>query len=88
MTESRLAELLRVLVDGWCERRALQPLSVLLPAYLALSGLTDAWMDLARAVDNLRGLGPEVLTDGERASVAEARALIHQSLQAAGVTRS
>ena len=41
MTEFRLAELLRVLVDGWCERRALQPLAALLPPYLAFSGLSD-----------------------------------------------
>ncbi|AHG92844.1 hypothetical protein J421_5309 (plasmid) [Gemmatirosa kalamazoonensis] len=86
MTESRLAELLGALVDGWCARRALEPLAVLLPAYLAFSGLTDAWLDLAQAVDDLRGLGPDALTDEERAVVSEARALIHQALKAAGIT--
>ena len=87
MTESRLAELLRALVDGWCERRALHPLAVLLPAHLAFSGLTDAWVDLAQAVDDVRGIGPDVRTEAELASVAEARALIDQALKAAGVTR-
>jgi hypothetical protein len=86
MTGPRLAELLRLLVDGWCERRALEPLAVLLPAYLAFSGLTDSWTDLRDAIDRLRGLGPGALTDGERAAVAEARALIHQALKSVGPT--
>jgi hypothetical protein len=75
------------LIDGWCERRALRPLAVLLPAYLAFGGVADSWMELARAVENVRGLGPDVLTDEERAAVSEARALLHQALKAAGVTQ-
>ncbi|MFL5574905.1 MAG: hypothetical protein ACJ79S_02905 [Gemmatimonadaceae bacterium] len=84
MTESRLAELLRALVEGWCERRALEPLAVLLPAYLAFNGLTDGWHDLWQAVNSVRGLSPEALTDEERAAVAEARAIIYQSFKSVG----
>ncbi len=84
MEELRLAEILRALVEGWCERRALRPLATLLPAYLGFNGLSDGWYDLWKAVNNVRGLGPDVLTDAEQAAVAEARALIYQSFKAAG----
>lgn len=84
MTDSRLAELLRTLVDGWCERRALRPLATLLPAYLAFNGLSDGWHEFWRAVNTLRGLGPDVLTDEELAAVAEARALIYQAFKSVG----
>jgi len=86
MTDSRLAELLRTLVDGWCTRRALRPLAVLLPSYLAWNGLSDGWHELWRALNDLRGVGPEVLTDEERTAVAEARSLIYQAFKAVGRT--
>lgn len=86
MTESRLAELLRGLVDGWCERRALTPLAALLPAYLAFNGLSDGWHDLWQAVNNVRGLGAGELTNEESAALAEIRALIYQSFKRLGRT--
>jgi hypothetical protein len=42
------------LVDAWCERRALRPLSVLLPSYLSNNGLTDGWGDVMEALRTLR----------------------------------
>jgi hypothetical protein len=84
MTESRLSQLLHALVDGWCERRALEPLAALLPAYLSFNGLTDGWLDLWDAVNNVRGSGPGTLTDEERAAVAEVRSIIYQSLKSVG----
>jgi hypothetical protein len=43
------------LIDGWCERRALGPLAVLLPAYTSNNGLTDGWTDVMEALRTLRG---------------------------------
>lgn len=34
------------LIDSWCERRALKPLSWVLRPYFAFNGLTDGWTDL------------------------------------------
>lgn len=43
------------LVDGWCDQRALGPLSVLLPAYTSNNGLTDGWAEVMEALRTLRG---------------------------------
>jgi len=43
------------LIDGWCERRALGPLAVLLPAYTSNNGLTDGWAGVMEALRTLRG---------------------------------
>ena len=43
------------LVDAWCERKDLGPLSTLLPAYTSNNGLTDGWADLLEALRILRG---------------------------------
>lgn len=85
MPEREPLPLLRELIDRWCERRALQPLARLLPAYLAFSGLTDSWVGLYRALNDVRGLGPDVLPAADLASISEARAAIWQVLSAAGV---
>jgi len=83
MADSHPLDLLRPLIDGWCERRELRPLAVLLPAYLAFNGLTDGWHSLWNAVNNLRGLG-DALPGEERATVAEVRALIYQTFKSMG----
>ena len=84
MTDSRLPQLLHDLIDGWCERRALQPLAALLPGYLAFNGLTDGWHELWQAVNNTRGMHPDMLTADERAALAEARTIIYHTLKANG----
>ena len=38
-----LNSILKSLADGWCERKALGPLSEFRPRYLAINGLTDGW---------------------------------------------
>jgi hypothetical protein len=37
---------LRELIDRWCNERRLQPLSHVLPGYLAFNGWTDGWASL------------------------------------------
>lgn len=79
---ARLFQILDHLIDGWCERRALRPLAVVLAGYPPAPALTDEWAALYATVRNLKGVAPDVLTDAERAAVAEAHALIYQILKA------
>ncbi|MEO5830670.1 MAG: hypothetical protein ABIQ36_08895 [Rhodanobacter sp.] len=51
---STVDELLRQLIDGWCERRALRPLRVILQCYPLASGLSDEWSCLAVALKRIR----------------------------------
>ena len=81
---SRLDQILHTLVSAWCDRRALEPLGAILPAYLAFNGLTDGCLDLWEAVNNVRGSRPGALTDEELEALAEARSIIYQSLKSVG----
>jgi hypothetical protein len=81
MPANRASELLVELIDGWCERRALAPLALLLPAYTSYNGLTDGTAELYHAVNNLRGLGPGVLSDSELDRIAQLHSLIWQTLK-------
>lgn len=83
--QQRLVQILDVLIDGWCERRALHPLGALLQGYPSLLQLTDDWVSLYRALRNVRGSAPDVLTDTELALVSEALALTWQALKPLGV---
>ena len=78
------AQLFRVLdelVDRWCERRALRPLQILLPAYPPAPLHTDQWATLYATVRRLKGLAAGELLDQEAAAVAEAHALLYQHLK-------
>jgi hypothetical protein len=77
-------ELLDSLVDQWCARRALAPLRCLLPAWPSPLIHSDQWQDLWRALQDVRGLGPEALTPEESALHADAVRLVNQSLRAVG----
>ena len=47
------------LLNGWCDRRAFQPLRIVLPHYPLYSGLNDELFELARALKTVRAqLGP------------------------------
>ena len=84
---ARLFAVLDGLVDRWCERRALPPLAVLLPAYQPAPLLTDQWAALYVAIRNLKGLAPDALTPEEGAAVAEAHALVWQLLKGTAAGR-
>ena len=43
------------LVDAWCDRRELDLLARLLPAWVSNNGLTDGWADVLDALKSLRG---------------------------------
>jgi hypothetical protein len=43
------------LIDAWCDRRELELLARLLPAWVSNNGLTDGWADVLDALKSLRG---------------------------------
>lgn len=55
---------LLTLVERWCDRRCLKALSHILGPYLAFNGLTDGWVDLRVALQDVRALArTELLAD-------------------------
>src|SRR5262249_24558709 len=65
------AESLRSLIERWCDQRHLRALCLILPVYLAMSGLTDSWQDLHDALKSTRALGQEAFTAGDWDAVNE-----------------
>ncbi|MEO7053341.1 MAG: hypothetical protein ABI191_00045 [Rhizomicrobium sp.] len=51
---------LRQMIERWCDERKFGALSLLLPGYLSLNGLTDGWGNLYVALKATRALGHEV----------------------------
>jgi hypothetical protein len=73
-----LFALLDRLVDGWCERRALRPLSIILRAYPMTSPLTDGWYDLRDALRDLRAAS---ISETEAAGVEDALRAVEEALR-------
>lgn len=59
------------LVDAWCERRQLKPLSIILRVYPRVSGLTDEWAELASALKTIRVQHSNLLESDELNKVVE-----------------
>ena len=57
------------LIRAWCDRRCLDALNLILPAYLAFNGLTAAWSRLNDALSNLSASARHELTDEEAEKV-------------------
>ena len=53
---------LRSIIERWCDERRLGALSILLPGYLSMNGLTDGWFNLYEALKATRALGHESFT--------------------------
>jgi len=60
---------LHKLIRAWCDRRCLEALNLVLPAYLGFNGLTGAWCRLYDALNNLRTSARYELTDEEAEEV-------------------
>lgn len=73
MTESAESfhESLAALVDGWCERRCLPALRHILRGYPLSSGLTDDWANLLNALEEVRALAGDELTNEEMQIVGD-----------------
>ena len=70
--EDDLFLLLNGLVDGWCERRALNPLRHILAAYPLSMGLSDDWHKLDHALKDIRALCKDELGVEEKEKVNRA----------------
>lgn len=69
------------LVDQWCERRALQPLSILLPSWPPPNGFTDEWASVWAAMRHIRAVCREELAGaGESRDVNEVVAELSRRL--------
>jgi hypothetical protein len=64
-TNSEFLEVLKGLIDGWCERRCLAALSKVLGPYLSFNGMTDGWGELGLALKSVRALDREHLSSKE-----------------------
>jgi hypothetical protein len=78
---------LHKLVRAWCNRRCLEALNQVLPAYLAFNGLTDAWSRLYDALRNVRTSAQYELTEEELEMVSDlislsSRVLVRESAAA------
>jgi len=72
--------ILKSLADGWCEQKALGPLSRFLPGYLSINGLTDGWALCRNALKDVRALHRDRLKPEEVAKLNKAINLIDQML--------
>jgi hypothetical protein len=69
MDSETFFETLASLIDAWCDRRALNPLRLILPAYPMASGLTDSWEILLQALYDIRAFCRESLPEAEMQQV-------------------
>jgi hypothetical protein len=56
---------LQQMIERWCDERKLGALSLLLPGYLSLNGLTDGWANFHDALKATRALGHEAFTTSD-----------------------
>jgi hypothetical protein len=78
--DKQFFDLLRSLIEAWCDRRCLGALRLILPAYPMPSGLTDSWGELETALSNVRAFARNELTDSELQSVEEAIRTIRKAM--------
>jgi hypothetical protein len=79
---SDLFDILHALADAWCERRALNPLRYLLPAYPLQTGTTDEWHELHNALQDIRSLCKDDISLDEKEKLSRAIARIQEILNA------
>jgi hypothetical protein len=75
-----LFPLLDNLLDGWCERRALNPLRHILSAYRLSMGLSDEWHKLDEALKDIRALSKDELGVEEKEKLNQAILLVQNVL--------
>lgn len=76
-----LNSILGALADGWCEQKALGPLSNFLPGFLAINGLTDGWERCRDSLKDVRALYRDKINQEDLARVNKAINLIDQMLE-------
>lgn len=66
------------LIDGWCERRSLRPLRLILRNYPISSGLKDESGNLLDSLKDIKGLCESDLTDAEKKTVSQLVNAVHE----------
>ncbi len=66
------------LVDAWCDRRCVRALRHILPGWPLVSGLTDEWAELEKALKDVRSFAQKELTAGELAKIDELIPQVHR----------
>ena len=69
------------LIDGWCARRALSPLRILLAAWPMPMALTDDWESLRTALQLVRAVCRDVLPADELHALGRAIAIVDQAIE-------
>jgi hypothetical protein len=80
MDSQTFFETLDSLVDAWCERRALAPLRILLPAYPLTNRLTDGWELLLQALYDVRAFCLQSLPEDEMLQIEACIVAAEQAL--------
>jgi hypothetical protein len=76
-----VCQTLDILIDRWCERRALRPLQLLFRAYPGTLLHTDQKFELLEAMKDVKGLCRAELPDDELQMLIEALQALEDSLQ-------
>ena len=59
---SEFSQALKTLIESWCDKRSLSPLSRVLGPYLSFNGLADGWAELALGLKCVRAQDRDKLT--------------------------
>ena len=73
MTDStRIFTILDELIDGWCDRRAVNALRLMLPGYHSANGLADGCHQLYDALRDVRAMCKGELNNDDREKLNQA----------------
>jgi hypothetical protein len=75
--DEEICQAVAALIDGWCERRALRALAIVLPAWPPF-GHTDQWVDLRDSLRGARARGD--LSIAEKDKVGEVLGMLDRLL--------
>jgi hypothetical protein len=78
--EHRAGEPLRRLIDAWCNRRELEALAIMLPAYISIDppGFTEDWPRVLEALYDLRA--SRMLPDDEKGELERVIVLVEHTV--------
>jgi len=68
------------LIEGWCNRRALGPLRIILPVWPPEMGLTDEWHRIREALRHTRAMQQANLSETELHTLNELLAAVDKIL--------
>jgi hypothetical protein len=71
MDEEQFFQRLQMMVEAWCDRRALTALRCVLRGYPLSSPLTDGWAELMSALKDVRAFAREEITPEELITIDE-----------------